>query len=87
LKNLASQLATDMAQNPTTAKTVGVITAGTGLATVFEWLTFGVGAAASLMGLALTILLFKKNLIEYKILKRDLAERKLRNGVRTRRAD
>ena len=87
MKNFIQQLATDIAQSPTTAKNVAGITGGVGIATVLEWLSFGMGLAASFAGFALTILMYKKHKLEYLKLKRDFNEKKERNGAHTRRDD
>lgn len=87
MKHLITQLATDIAQSPATARTVAGLSMGSGIATALEVFSLVIGISVSVAGFALTVLLYKKNKIEYLLLKRDLAEKKARNGAKTRRDD
>lgn len=81
----------DIAQNPAVAKTVPIITAGTGLATATEWFPLVAGALASLVGLMASVMIIYVNWtqhkIKIKILKSELHEITTRDGRYDRHDD
>ena len=80
-----------MAQNPTVAKIVPPLAAGTGLATFNEWLPLVAGLFGVFMGAIASGVIIYVNWTQHKIklqiLKRDLAERDARKGRKDRRDD
>jgi len=85
------QSVTDASQNPTVAKVVPLMAAGTGWATVEQWLPLVAGVVASVIGAVASIFIIRINWTQHKIkleiLKRDLDERKSREGRKDRRDD
>jgi len=77
--------------NPTVQKAVAASTVGTGVATGLEWVPTSLGVIASLVGLALSMVLIYTNLSQHRLkmqlLKRDLAGRRAREGRQDRRDD
>ncbi|MBL4699791.1 MAG: hypothetical protein JKX85_00900 [Phycisphaeraceae bacterium] len=91
MKNIIMQSATSVAQNPKESAGVILATFGTGVATLLEWLPIVVGVLASFAGFVYTVVLIytviSQHRIKMKIFKRDLTERKARNGRHDRRDD
>lgn len=85
------QIVSDVAQNPTVAKSVPPLTVGMGFATIEQWLPFTLGIIASLMGMVASVAIVYFNLAQHRIkmeiYKRDLEERKYREGRKDRRDD
>lgn len=59
-KDALSQFVNDALTSPTIAKTAAYVTTGVGISTIFGWLEKGVGFAAALMGLLVTVALWRK---------------------------
>lgn len=91
MKNLIMQSVNDVSQNPIVNKVVPLLTAGTGWATLEQWLPLVAGVIASIFGAVASIVIIRINWAQHKIkleiLERDLAERKSREGRKDRRDD
>lgn len=91
MKNIMMQSVNEAAQNPTVAKAVPTLLAGTGLATLNEWLPLAAGLFGIFMGaIASGVIIYvnwTQHKIKLKILKRDLEEREFRAGRKDRRDD
>lgn len=61
-----TQYVADAASNQTIAKGAATLTTGVGVSTVFGWLEKGVGFAAALMGLVVTVAIWRKIGLERK---------------------
>jgi hypothetical protein len=70
-KNDLTQYVADALVNPTVAKTVATATTGVGVSTIFGLLEKGVGFAAALMGLVVTITIYRKLKLEVELHKRE----------------
>lgn len=91
MKNLIMQSVNEIAQNPTVAKTVPIVAAGTGWATLEEWLPLVAGLIGVFMGAIASGVIVYINVAQHRIkmqlLKRDLADRNARVGRQDRRDD
>ena len=77
-----TQSVADAASSPTVAKGVATLTTGVGFSTYFGYLEKGVGFAAALMGLVVTVAIYKKIGLEKKEaeLRIMVLEKKLEEG-------
>ena len=86
-----NQIVSTMTQDPKIAAGVATTTMGSGIAKHLEWIPADIGEIATLLGIALSLVLifthWRQHKLKMKILKFDLKERTIRNGKRTRRDD
>jgi hypothetical protein len=71
MKHDLTQYVADAMTSPAVAKAAATATTGIGISTVFGWLEKGVGLAAALMGLAVTIAIYRKLKMEADLHRRE----------------
>ncbi len=66
MKEYISQSVVDASQSPKVAAVVATSTTGTGLATTFDWIPFGLGEIATALGICLSCVLIITHVIQHK---------------------
>lgn len=98
MRNITMQLLSDAGQSPKVAASVSTATAGSGVATFLNLIPAEVGKLATLVGIALSLVLIithlvkayrdgKKHKLEMEILKRTLEGTRKQHNIKERKTD